>query len=123
MTSLLLSNGVVATRFLHDCSQRHRTPKEDTFAKGEDMRHDPATARFRGALAVELRVQGMTYAEIADTLHYRHRSAARKAAMRTIRERADMAVDAYRVLRYLDLEDVQNASTVPVDAARPPPSM
>lgn len=74
------------------------------------MRHDPAVARFRGALAVELRVQGLTYSEIAETLDYRHRSSARKAALRTIRERADVAVDVYRVHRYLDLEDIGQRS-------------
>jgi len=77
------------------------------------MRHDPAIAQFRGALAVELRAQGMTYADIADALHYGHRSAARKATMRTIRERAGTAVDVYRVQRYLDLEDVTRRSVPP----------
>lgn len=74
------------------------------------MRHDQAIAKFRGALAVELRAQGLTYSEIAEALDYRHRSAARKAAMRTIRERADVAVDVYRVHRYLDLEDIGQKS-------------
>jgi len=77
------------------------------------MRHDPAIAQFRGALAVELRAQGLTYADIADVLQYRHRSSARKATMRTIRERADMAVDVYRVQKYLRLEDDTRGSLPP----------
>jgi hypothetical protein len=74
------------------------------------MRHDQAVAKLRGALAVELRAQGLTYSEIAETLDYRHRSSARKAALRTIRERADLAVDVYRVNRYFDLEDIGQRS-------------
>jgi len=69
------------------------------------LSHDLALARYRGAVAVQLRLEGMTYQELAETLGYSHRSAARKAVMRTIKERADMAVDAYRVQRFLDLEE------------------
>ena len=60
---------------------------------------DIAKARFRGALAVELRMQGCSYDELAEILEYSHRSSARKAVMRTIKERSDMAVDAYLVQR------------------------
>jgi len=34
-----------------------------------------------------------------------HRSAARKATLRTIKERADVAVDMYRITHLLDFED------------------
>ena len=69
-----------------------------------------ATARFRAALAVELRVQGFTYEELAQTLGYSHRSAARKAVMRALAERVGVAVDLYRVQRYLDLEEATERS-------------
>jgi len=68
------------------------------------MYHDRAKARYRGAQPVELRMQGLKYDELAEILGYTHRSAARKAVMRTIKERADVAVDAYRVDRYLQAE-------------------
>lgn len=51
-------------------------------------------------------MQGRTYHELANILGYTHRSAARKAVMRTIEERCDAAVDAYRVHRYLACEDI-----------------
>ena len=59
---------------------------------------------------MELRMQGCTYDELAVILEYSHRSAARKAVMRTIKERSDMAVDAYRVQRYLATEDTLGKS-------------
>ena len=74
------------------------------------MYNDQAKARYRGALAVELRMQGYTYDELAEILGYTHRSAARKAVMRTIKERANVAVDAFRVHRYLEIEDVHRRS-------------
>ena len=74
------------------------------------MRADTALARYRGAVAVQLRLEGYTYEELAQTLGYTHRSAARKAVMRTIDERAHMAVDAFRVMRYLELDDLQRRS-------------
>lgn len=55
---------------------------------------------------MELRMRGYTYDELADTLGYQHRSSARKAVMRTVKERADLAVDLYRVHRYLVCEDI-----------------
>lgn len=83
------------------------------------MSHDMALARYRGSVAVELRMQGMTYQELAEALGYTHRSAARKAVMRTIKERADMAVDAYRVQRFLELEERHRRSWVDALRGRP----
>jgi len=77
---------------------------------------DPALARYRGAVAVQLRLEGHTYEELAVTLGYTHRSAARKAVMRTIKERADMVVDAHRVMRWMELEELHRRSWV--DAIR-----
>ncbi len=74
------------------------------------MAANDSMARFRGALAVELRMQGMTFDELAEVLGYTHRSAARKAVLRTIKERADVAVDVYRVQRYLEMEDIHKKS-------------
>ena len=74
------------------------------------MARDMAKARYRGALAVELRMQGCTYDELAEILGYTHRSAARKAVMRTIKERADIAVDVYRVERYWAAERTHQQS-------------
>ena len=80
------------------------------------MARDMALARYRGAVGVQLRLEGYTYQQLAETLGYSHRSAARKAVMRTIQERADMVVDAYRVQRFLELEDRHRQSWV--DALR-----
>lgn len=55
---------------------------------------------------MELRMQGFSYSDLAETLGYTHRSSARKAVMRTIKERSDLAVDLYRVNRYLACEDI-----------------
>lgn len=85
----------------------------------DQMPHDLALARYRGAIAVQLRLEGMTYQELAEVLGYTHRSAARKAVMRTIQERADMVVDAYRVQRYLELEDWHRRSWVDALRGRP----
>ena len=83
------------------------------------MPHDMALARYRGAVAVQLRLEGHTYEELAATLGYTHRSAARKAVMRTIKARADMVVDAYRVHRYLELEEQHNRAWVDALSGRP----
>jgi hypothetical protein len=84
--------------------------KQDTFAKEVPVPSDVAKARFRGALAVELRMQGCTYDELAEILGYTHRSAARKAVMRTIAERAHVAVDVYKVQRYMAAEELHQRS-------------
>ena len=86
------------------------TTPRGTLAKEAKVPADMAKARFRGALGVELRMQGCTYDELAVILEYSHRSAARKAVMRTIKERSDMAVDAYRVQRFLATEDTLGKS-------------
>ena len=59
-----------------------------------------------------LRLEGLTYQELADALGYSHRSAARKAVFRTIKERSDMAVDAFKVMRFLELEERHRKSWV-----------
>ena len=71
------------------------------------MAHDKALARYRGAVGLELRLRGMTYADIAEVVGYYDKSGARKAVHRCITERAAMAFDAYRVERFLELEDIQ----------------
>ena len=76
------------------------------------MARDAALARYRGAVAVQLRLEGLTYQELAEALGYSHRSAARKAVFRTIKERADMAIDAFKVMKYLELEERHRRSWV-----------
>lgn len=49
----------------------------------------------------------MTYADIAEVVGYYDKSGARKAVHRCITERAAMAFDAFRVQRFLELEDIQ----------------
>jgi predicted transcriptional regulator len=68
------------------------------------MRGDPVVARWRGVQALELRARGWTYSEIAKELGLSHRSAARKAAVRVLRERAGVAVDVYRVAELLQTD-------------------
>ncbi len=74
------------------------------------MAYDKALAKYRAAVGLELRLRGMTYAQIAETVGFYDKSGARKAIHRLIDERASMAFEAYRVQRFLDLEDQQRRS-------------
>lgn len=91
---------------------RHKTPK-GTHWEGGVMRYDTAMARFRGVLAVELRAEGYSYDDLAEILGYTHRSAARKAVMRTLASRTDIAVHSYLVNRLLALDQDHRRSWVP----------
>lgn len=70
------------------------------------MAHDKALARYRGAVGLELRLRGWSYSDIAEAVGYYDKSGARKAVHRCITERAAMAFDAFRVQRFLELEDI-----------------
>jgi hypothetical protein len=70
------------------------------------MAHDKALARYRGAVGLELRLRGWSYSDIAEAVGYFDKSGARKAVHRCITERAAMAFDAFRVQRFLELEDI-----------------
>ena len=72
-----------------------RDTQRDTSA-GSSSDHDQAKARYRGSLAVELRMRGLKYGE-----------------------RADVAVDAYRVDRYLQAEATHARSWPPALAGDP----
>jgi hypothetical protein len=76
------------------------------------MAYDKALAKYRAAVGLELRLRGMTYAEIAETVGFYDKSGARKSIRRLIDQRASMAFEAYRVQRFLDLEDKQRQSWV-----------
>lgn len=83
------------------------------------MAHDRALARYRGAVGLELRLRGLTYAAIAEIVGYHDKSGARKAVHRCISERAGMAFDAYRVQRFLELEDIHRKRWADAIAGRP----
>ena len=70
------------------------------------VRSDRARASFRAAVAVELRLAGAGYDEIAQELGFTKRSGAWKAVQRALRQRSATAVDRYRMTRYAELEDV-----------------
>ena len=76
------------------------------------MAYDKATAKYRAAVGLELRLRGLTYAEIAEVVGYYDKSGARKAVHRLIDQRSAMAFEAYRVHRFLDLEDQQRKAWV-----------
>lgn len=83
------------------------------------MAYDRARARYRGAVGLELRLRGLTYAAIAEIVGYHDKSGARKAVHRCISERAAMAFDAYRVQRFLELEDLHRKGWADAIAGRP----
>jgi hypothetical protein len=74
------------------------------------MGYDKTLAMYRAAVGLELRLRGMTYAQIAETVGFYDKSGARKSIRRLINQRASMAFEAYRVQRFLDLEDQQRQS-------------
>lgn len=69
--------------------------------------YDRARAEYRGALGVELRMQGYSYDDLAELLGYADRSGARKAVMRAVRARRNHAVDLYRIHRMYACEDIE----------------
>jgi hypothetical protein len=70
------------------------------------VRSDRAGSSYRAAVAVELRLAGADYDEIAQELGFANRSGAWKAVQRALRQRSATAVDRYRMTRYAELEDV-----------------
>ena len=74
------------------------------------MGYDKARAAYRRAVAVELRTQGYSYEEIAQTLEYRDRSGAWRAVMQALQERQVTAVDRMRIVRFAELEEQHRAA-------------
>ena len=74
------------------------------------MGHDKARAAYRRAVAVELRTQGYSYDEIAETLEYKDRSGAWRAVTKAMSERQATAVDRLRMMRFAELEDEHRAA-------------
>jgi hypothetical protein len=74
------------------------------------MGHDRARAAYRRAVAVELRTQGHSYAEIAEILEFRDRSGAWRCVMRALEGRELTAADRYRVIRLSELEHQHRAA-------------
>ena len=72
---------------------------------GGHMGHDKARAAYRRAVAVELRTQGYSYDDIAQTLEYKDRSGAWRAVMKALEDRQVMAVDRLRMVAFAELED------------------
>jgi len=70
------------------------------------MGHDSAKARYRAAVAVELRMAGAEYADIAKELGYADKSGAWRAVQRSLKARTVDAVDRYRMVRYAELESI-----------------
>jgi len=68
------------------------------------MGHDCARSRYRAAVAVELRMAGAEYQEIAKELGYADKSGAWRAVQRSLRNRQVSSTDRYRITRYAELE-------------------
>lgn len=68
------------------------------------MKTDRALSSYRAAVAVELRMAGADYDEIAQELGFANRSGAWKAVQRALESRTVNAVDRYRMTRYAELE-------------------
>ena len=73
------------------------------------MGHDCARSRYRAAVAVELRMAGAEYQEIAKELGYADKSGAWRAVQRSLISRQVAAIDRYRMTRYAELEAGHNA--------------
>jgi len=73
------------------------------------MGHDKARAAYRRAVAAELRTQGHSYDEIAETLEYRDRSGAWRAVMKAMNDRQVTAVDRLRMVEFADLSEQHRA--------------
>jgi len=68
------------------------------------MSRDRALSQYRAAVAVELRMAGADYDEIAQELGFTNRSGAWKAVQRALESRTVKAVDRYRMVRFAELE-------------------
>ena len=68
------------------------------------MPSDRAKSRYRAAVAVELRVRGAQYQEIADELGFASRSGAWMAVNRSLKQRTAKAADAYLSKSLAELE-------------------
>lgn len=71
---------------------------------------DKALAEYRKARAVELRLAGMEYAEIAREVGYANKGTAWKAANGALRERTDQMADEYLETELARLDALQAAS-------------
>lgn len=67
------------------------------------MGHDKARAAYRRTVAAELRTQGYSYDEIAETLEYKDRSGAWRAVMKAMNDRQVTAVDRLRMVQFAEL--------------------
>ena len=77
---------------------------------GVSMRSDRALARWREAEAVRMRMEGLSYHEIAKALGYRTRSAAWKATNRALERNIADNVNAFRFRSLVDLDILQDAA-------------
>ena len=68
------------------------------------MASDKAIAAYRSARAVEMRLAGEDYDEIAKELQYADKSGAWRAVDRALRARTDRAVDEYHRQRLAEVE-------------------
>ena len=73
------------------------------------MSRDRALSQYRAAVAVELRMAGSDYDEIAKELGFANRSGAWKAGQRALESRTIRSVDRYRMMRYAELEAKQRS--------------
>ncbi len=73
------------------------------------MGHDRARSAYRKGVAVELRTQGYSYDEIAETLEFKDRSGAWRCVQRALQQRGATATDRYRMVRYAELENLHRA--------------
>jgi len=72
------------------------------------MGHDSARSRYRAAVAVELRMAGAQYEDIAKELGYADKSGAWRAVQRSLKARTVSAVDRYRMVKYAELESLHH---------------
>lgn len=67
---------------------------------------DSAIAKYRSARAVEMRINGASYEEIAEELEYADKSGAWRAVDRALKARTDRAVDIYHVRRFAVIDEI-----------------
>ena len=70
------------------------------------MASDKAIANYRAARAVEMRMAGAAYAEIAEELEYADKSGAWRAIDRALRCRTDRAHATYTLRRLSVIDDL-----------------
>ena len=71
---------------------------------------DRAVSSYRAAIAVELRLRGLEYADIAAELGFASKSGAWMAVQRCLKARAAKAVDGLRERELADLDVLQERS-------------